>query len=74
MKDMILGKMVESIQNKLPNPISYTGEAYVELIDYVIEDVIGSKIENAIQSAHQEFIWWNKETERYETIYKRKGE
>lgn len=65
---MILGKMVESIQSHLPDTRDYSGEAYIQLVDRVIDDLFGSKVEDAVQRA-QDYLCWNEETEQWNTFY-----
>lgn len=69
MKDMIRGKIVESIQNNLPGTNLYSGEAYIQLIDDVIEDLFGSKVGDAVQRAHN-YLYWDEKTKQYDTVYK----
>lgn len=61
----LLKKIVDCIEDRLPSQKYFTGEAYDQLIDDVLEEIFGDKVEEAVMNAKCR-LKWNDEFKRYE--------
>ena len=64
-KKELLDKLIECIEDELPSEKYYTDEAYNKLIDNVLREVFGEKIQEAVSDAKDK-LNWNSDIERYE--------
>lgn len=64
-KEKLLDKLIECIEVELPCEKYYTEETYDKLIDDVLREVFGEKMQEAVSSA-KDRLNWNSEIERYE--------
>ncbi len=53
----LVNKLIEHIENNLPSRKYFTNDAYNRLVDDVMEEVIGEKVQEAVCNAKAKLEW-----------------